>query len=177
VIFLTIGSHEPFDRLVQAVDEWCDQNNLGSQVFAQITGHAQYRPRNFRFVEQLGFTEYNRCVEQSRFMISHVGMGTIISALSARKPIVVLPRRGQLNETRNDHQFDSLRLVRTLRGVFAAEDEQQLPLHLSDVNSLAAGTYEMPELQPYADAGLIKALRDAIQTSKVKIEVGATSHA
>jgi UDP-N-acetylglucosamine transferase subunit ALG13 len=164
MIFLTIGSHEPFDRLVQAVDEWCDMSGLGSEVFGQITDHASYRPRNFRSTPHLGSAEYNRCVEQSRFLISHVGMGSIITALSARKPIVVLPRRGHLKETRNDHQFDSLRLVRNLKGVFAAQDEGQLSSQLSNVNLLTAEAYEMPEIQPYAEAELIKALRDIIHT-------------
>lgn len=164
MIFLTIGSHEPFDRLVQAVDEWCELSGLGSEVFGQITDHASYRPRNFRSAAHLSSTEYTRSVEQSRFLISHVGMGSIITALSARKPIVVLPRRGHLKETRNDHQFDSLRLVRSLEGVFAAEDEEELSFQLSNVNVLTAEVYELPEIQPYAETGLIKALRDIIQT-------------
>ena len=164
MIFLTIGSHEPFDRLVQSVDEWCDLSGLGSEVFGQITDHARYRPRNFRSTARLGAAEYSRCVAQSRFLIAHVGMGSIITSLAARKPIVVLPRRGHLKETRNDHQFDSLRLVRNLKGVFAAEDELELSLQLSNVNLLTAGDYEIPEIQPYAESELIKTLRNAIHT-------------
>ena len=44
MIFLTIGSHEPFDRLVRYVDEWCAERGRDDAVFGQITKRAEYIP-------------------------------------------------------------------------------------------------------------------------------------
>jgi UDP-N-acetylglucosamine transferase subunit ALG13 len=49
MIFLTVGTQFPFDRLVRAVDEAFDNGAIDEEVFAQI-GETSYRPRNFEQV-------------------------------------------------------------------------------------------------------------------------------
>ena len=38
-------------------------------------------------------------------IIAHAGMGTILTALEMGKPLLVMPRRAELGEHRNDHQL------------------------------------------------------------------------
>ena len=53
-------------------------------------------------------------------------MGSIITALEVGKPIVILPRREHLNETRNDHQLASANQFSSRPGIIVALDETQL---------------------------------------------------
>lgn len=125
MIFLTVGSHEPFDRLVAAVDRWCGRAP-GAQVFAQITERAEYQPKHLEWVAQLDQAAYRRKCLEATCLISHAGMGSIITALELGKPIVVMPRRGHLQETRNDHQWSTVREFRGKPGIFVADDETTL---------------------------------------------------
>lgn len=160
MIFLTIGTHEPFDRLVRAVDDWCAARNDTPDILGQITARAGYQPTQFRVVASMGPEEYERCFREADFIISHAGMGSIITALSLQKPIVILPRRGHLNETRNDHQFATLQRFGDKPGIFAAEDETALPAVLDQVakgKATAGG-----EISAFASKELIDALRGFI---------------
>lgn len=125
MIFLTVGSHEPFDRLIAAMDQWCVRNP-GLEVFGQITDRSAYRPQHFAFVGQLDAASYRQKCLEARCLVSHAGMGSIITALDLSKPIVILPRRGHLQETRNDHQYATAREFRDKPGIFLAEDESHL---------------------------------------------------
>jgi UDP-N-acetylglucosamine transferase subunit ALG13 len=146
VIFLTIGTHEPFDRLVRAVDAWCETTEMGSRVFGQITDprHGAYRPQHFEWVVRLAPQDYDRRIAASDLIVSHAGMGTILTALHHGKPIVVMPRRGHLRETRNDHQFTTVRMLRGRPGLYVADDETRL----GSVLGLALAELSQPGMSP-----------------------------
>jgi len=158
VIFLTIGTHEPFDRLVEAVDQWAGRT--GARVFAQ--GSGRYRPRHFELVARLDPASYRRTVAQADFLVAHAGMGSIITALDCGKPIVIMPRRGHLAETRNDHQWATARQLASVPGILVAEDERALPAVL---DRLLAGDRpaEVQRLRPWASDERIAAVRAVIQ--------------
>lgn len=160
MIFLTVGTHEPFDRLVRCVDHWCAERGCGDNVFGQITKRSGYHPLQFKSVPSLDPEEYRRQFQQAEFIISHAGMGSIITALSMQKPIVILPRRGHLQETRNDHQFATLQRLRSRSGIFAAEDEQELQQTLTRVAD--GETTVGQKISPFADDQLIATLRNFI---------------
>lgn len=160
MIFVTVGTHEPFDRLVQAVDDWCGTIEEPPEILAQVTERASYRPRHFPTVATLTPEDYDHHVSRAQAIVSHAGMGSLITAFSARKPILILPRRGHLHETRNDHQFATMQRFRKFAGVFAAEDETQLP-QVMDRLHRAKNDLEAT-ISPYADKALISALRNFI---------------
>jgi UDP-N-acetylglucosamine transferase subunit ALG13 len=121
VIFVTVGSQEPFDRLIHAIDEWASSRGR-SDAFAQI-GNSTFRPRHIEFTKFLDPVEFKRAVREAKIIVAHAGMGSIISALELGKPIVVMPRRGKLRETRNDHQVDTAERFGSHGHVIVAQDE------------------------------------------------------
>jgi len=160
VIFLTVGTHEPFDRLVCCVDDWCAERGCGDEVFGQITARAEYQPTHFQAVASLDPSAYQEKFNAADFIISHAGMGSIITALSMKKPIAVLPRRGHLQETRNDHQFATVQRFQSRGGIFAAQDEADLSKIL---NRLADGNVTVGQgISSFADEQLIASVRDFI---------------
>ena len=53
-------------------------------------------------------------------------MGTILSALTQQKPIIVVPRLASLGEHRNDHQMATAMRLNELGYVYVAYDKKQL---------------------------------------------------
>jgi len=163
VIFLTLGTHQPFDRLVRAVDRWCRLTGC-TDVFGQITdpGPGGYRPAHFAFTGYLPAALYAQRVAACDFMVAHAGMGSIITALSELKPIVVMPRRAALGEQRNDHQLATAERFRRRPGVAVAEDEDAL---IAAMARLRGATHAAPldALDPFADERFTSALSAAIR--------------
>ena len=103
MIFITVGSSLPFDRLIQTVDEVAADGVLAGQLFAQI-GSGRYEPKRFPSERYLDRPRYAQVVETADAIISHAGIGTISMALQMLKPIAVMPRLKALGELVDDHQ-------------------------------------------------------------------------
>ena len=172
MIFLTIGTHEPFDRLVRAVDEWCGACGR-TDVFGQITDRAGYIPRHFEHVGQMMPPTYREMCDTADFLIAHAGMGAIITALTLAKPIVVMPRRGHLAETRNDHQFATALKLGMKPGIHVAETEVELPAVLDEIAG-GVGLAEAPAIGRFAEDRLISALRSLVELGNDRSDTAAT---
>jgi UDP-N-acetylglucosamine transferase subunit ALG13 len=159
VILVTIGSVMPFDRLIRVVDQlapsWPDD-----KCFAQI-GDGKYEPVNMRFSRMLGTREFAEAVKASRLIIAHAGMGSVITAMEANKPIVILPRKMEFEEHTTDHQMATARWLSGRRGVYVAFEEADLSRAVAD--ALSAGVSDKGELPSSAPAEFLTKIRNYIE--------------
>ena len=156
MIFVTVGTQLPFDRLIRAVDLWAAEHPE-SEVFAQ-TGPSEFRPAHIESVDFVTPDVADRYFRRAELIISHAGMGSIITALKYHKPLLMLPRRADLGEHRNDHQLATAKWLGSRSGITVARDEH-------DVQRLLSGQLQTPqggELSDYADPAFIARLRQAI---------------
>ena len=153
MIFVTVGAQMPFDRMVRAVDEWAAARGR-SDVFAQIN-ETDYRPRHIEWTRFIEPEQFRARVESARVLVAHAGMGSILTALETGKPILVMPRRGDLQETRNDHQIATAKRFLELGKVAVAFDEKELPGKLDELERLSAAG----RISPWASDRLLGALR------------------
>lgn len=127
MIFLTVGTLKPFDRLVMAVDDAVGKGQITEEIFAQI-GHGSKRPKHFESIQTLNKEEYDTCVENSSGMISHAGMGTILAASKMNKPLLVMPRLHKYHEIINDHQLPTAEKFEEFGHILAVYE----PHHLAE---------------------------------------------
>lgn len=125
MIFVTVGSQMPFDRLIEQVDEWAGLRGRRKDVFAQI-GPSTYVPRNIEARAFVSPDEFRAYIEEAEAVVAHAGMGTIIETLQRQKPLLVFPRLGALGETRNDHQTATARRFAESGRLLAAYSEEEL---------------------------------------------------
>ena len=126
MIFLTVGTWLPFDRLVKTIDEAIDNCQINEKIFAQIAD-SSYQPRNFEYVKSLGKSEFDRWIQKASGVIGHAGMGTITMALDNEKPLLVMPRLKKYREVVNDHQVAIARKFEELGHILAVYDVKDLP--------------------------------------------------
>jgi UDP-N-acetylglucosamine transferase subunit ALG13 len=126
MIFLTVGTQFPFDRLVKAVDNAFDEGSVDEEVFAQV-GETSYKPRNFELVAFLEKNVFDRYLKKASALISHAGIGTILMALEHEKPLLVMPRLKKYGEVVNNHQVALTRKFGELGHVLVAYDVEDLP--------------------------------------------------
>lgn len=156
MILVTVGAQMPFDRLVRGVDAWAASRNR-SDVFMQV-GVGGARPTRAEWVEFLEPADFSRRLSECRVLVAHAGMGSILSALEAGKPILVMPRRGEFRETRNDHQVATAVRFRELGKVHVAMDETELPAALDALDGLVAAD----RIAPVASPELLAAVADFV---------------
>lgn len=156
MIFVTVGTELPFDRLVRVVDEWARTHDR-RDVFAQI-GRTDWRPSFIPCAEFLEPSEFNQRFASASVIVGHAGMGTILSALRYGKPILVMPRRASLGEQRNDHQLATAKRLLELDKIHVALDEQDLRDRLASLEQL----HVRGSTGEFAGNSLLTALSDII---------------
>jgi len=134
MIFVTVGTELPFDRLVRTIDEWARRQNR-TDVFAQI-GPSTWRPRYVEWAHFLDAAECRERMASARLVISHAGMGTIVKARELGKPILVMPRRAEFNEHRSNHQLDAMKQLAAQGSVVTVMDEKELLEKLNNLDKL-----------------------------------------
>jgi len=134
MIFLTVGTQFPFDRLIKTVDELVSHNGFEQKIFAQI-GNSLYQPRNFKAVSSLEKQLFDKRMREASSIISHAGMGTIMMALDNRKPLLAMPRLSKYGEVVNDHQVAIARKFEELGLILVAYKEHELPKKLEELKS------------------------------------------
>lgn len=163
MIFLTTGTQLSFDRLVRAVDEWVDKTQPSCAVFGQVLPALQdpYIPQNFETKARLSPAEYAEVFSKARLIISHAGMGTILTALTQGKQICIMPRQIKYGEHRNDHQLATVERLGEHPGLFKARDEQDLP-HCLNAAMQAVGMSHTATIAPFAATEFTDNLRKFI---------------
>ena len=146
MIFITVGTQIPFDRLLQMVDSIAPRLG-GEEIVAQGCA-GSYVPANFTTVR------FEALLREARVVVAHAGIGTIMSAIEARKPIVIVPRQASLGEHRNDHQLATAAYMASRTGLSVAHDADEL--------MRAIMTPVTPPALPAVAVSLVNALRKAI---------------
>jgi UDP-N-acetylglucosamine transferase subunit ALG13 len=151
MIFVTVGTQLPFDRLIRAVDDWAALHP-NVPVVAQVN-EGRHVPRHLRAVPGLAPAQFAHHFAAAQVVVAHAGMGTIISALEAGKPLVLLPRLATLGEHRNDHQLGTSRHFSGFSSIRVADSEQdvgrlidELILGVGDSGKLQSSPAVSPDL-------------------------------
>ncbi|MCK1535430.1 MULTISPECIES: glycosyltransferase [unclassified Bradyrhizobium] len=162
MIFVTVGTQIHFDRLIRAVDEWAGARER-NDVFAQIgpSSHQFRHIQTERFIDPIQFRKF---VETAKLVIAHAGMGSIITALELGKRIIVMPRRANLGEHRNDHQVATAKQFVAQGRIEVALDERELADKLDLLDVRAQGECLGAEASPQ----LILTIRNFIETGHVR---------
>jgi UDP-N-acetylglucosamine transferase subunit ALG13 len=114
MIFITLGTQLSFDRLI---DFYLDSFNASDFISDHdVVIQGELSDRHVKIIEMLPHIkhfnymtsdEYAEIFSCSDLIISHLGMGTVITAVYSNKPIICVPRTVKYGEHRNDHQLDA----------------------------------------------------------------------
>lgn len=121
MIFVTVGTQLPFDRLVEAV--LSIEKKISAHMVLQVGAGKVFNESCIPF---LSADQTGRYISECDVVVAHAGMGTIITALSKGKPVVVLPRKSLLGEHRNNHQLSTCKSLDGLSGLFIAWEEDEI---------------------------------------------------
>ena len=130
---MTIGALFPFDRLIRLMDDLVPE--FPEETFFAQIGRGSYTPRNMDYSRLLEAAEFRRILTESRLMVAHAGMGSVISALEINRAVVLLPRKMDLGEHTTDHQAATARWLEGKQGVHVAWEDADLPIAINEALS------------------------------------------
>lgn len=135
MIFVTVGTQLPFDRLVKWIDAWA-QLHPSEEVFVQC-GAGAWLPQYAKYSTDLPPEQWESYFQQADLVISHAGMGTILKSLDFGKPLVIVPRLAEFKEHRNDHQLATANRFKHISSIYVAENASGLHAALDNPDFLS----------------------------------------
>lgn len=104
MIFVTLGTQDKdFSRLLKAIDKEIEKGNIKEKVIVQA-GYTKYSSPNMEIVDLIPTDEFDKLIEKSSLVITHGGVGNILSAIKKNKTVIAAARLKKFKEHTNDHQ-------------------------------------------------------------------------
>ena len=126
MIFVTLGTQAyPFDRLLAGLD------GLDEELVVQ-GGVSSHRPPGAGWFDYLEYAQLVEYVRQARAVVSHAGVGSVMTAVAEGKRPLVVPRLHRFGEAVDDHQVPFARRLAEAGLVTLVEDPRGLPAALAD---------------------------------------------
>jgi UDP-N-acetylglucosamine transferase subunit ALG13 len=128
VILVTVGTHhQPFTRLIDALTML-----PGDEVVVQY-GHSP-PPPSVAVAESVAFLAYDDLaarMDAADAVVTHAGVGSILTAMRMGHTPIVVPRRRRLGEHVDDHQIELTRALEETGRVLAVWEVDRLPAALA----------------------------------------------
>ena len=153
MIYATVGTmFLDFPRLIHALDGIAE--STGERVLVQ-TGLCTTIPTCCEHFDFKSREEVIALQHDARVIVCHAGIGTVVEALRARNPVVVVPRRVEFNEHLTNHQLDLAEMVERRGWARMVLDIEELP-------DACANPPAVPEHYEPATHRLVEAIRESV---------------
>ncbi len=180
MIFVTTGTQLPFDRLLQAVDDLAAKYPEEDFIVQVKKENYTATSTNISVVEFIAPSEFDSYIQKASLIISHAGIGTMVAAAEAGKPLILFPRVASLKEHRNDHQLATCNMLRDslALNIVNSVDELFILMEYFKKNQLKP----MQVISPYASPQLVQSIRNFIlmpeeelQTTQTPVQLNASA--
>ena len=105
MIFVTLGTQDKsFKRLLENIDKEIEKGNIKDKVVVQA-GYTKYNSKNMCIFDLLDKDDFDKYVKECDLLITHGGVGSILTGLKNNKKVIACPRLYKYNEHMNDHQI------------------------------------------------------------------------
>lgn len=105
MILVTLGTQDKsFKRLLEAIDSEIELGNIYEEVIVQA-GHTRYESKNMKILDLIPYDEFDSYIKKCDILITHGGVGSIITGLKNNKIVIAAPRLKKYKEHTNDHQL------------------------------------------------------------------------
>lgn len=126
MIFIAVGTQKfPLDRLLSKFDDLIEKKLITDEIFAQI-GHCNYIPKYYQYQKFLNKEAFDKKIQNCDVLVTHSGVGTIISGLNNNKPIIVFPRLSKYGEHVDDHQLQIAESFSNLNYILLCNENDNL---------------------------------------------------
>ena len=147
MILVMLGTqNNSFHRLLEKVDELIEKNIIDEKVIVQ-SGYTNYESKNMRVFDLIPQEELERYQEQADLIITHGGVGSIVSSIKKGKKVIAVPRLHKYHEHVNDHQkqiVESFSKKGYIIGIQKVEDLKKAIIRAQD---FIPEKYELKEKQ------------------------------
>lgn len=105
MIFVTLGTQDKeFPRLIEEIDRLIENRIINEEVIVQA-GCTKYESKNLKIFDLISHDEFEKLVSECSLLITHGGVGSILTGIKRGKVVIAVPRLKKYKEHESDHQI------------------------------------------------------------------------
>ena len=142
MIFVTLGTQDKsFDRLLKAIDKEIENGNIKEKVIVQA-GYTKYESHNMEIFDLLPAEEFEKYFDEADLIITHGGVGSILSGIKKNKKVIAAARLSKYKEHTNDHQKQIIEEFSSKGYILELKDFNKLGLLIQKSSSFKPKKFE-----------------------------------
>ncbi len=104
MILVLLGTqNNSFHRLLEEIQKMIDEKIINERVVVQA-GYTQFKSKDMEIFDLIPLDRIEKLQEEANLIITHGGVGSIISSNNKGKKVIAIPRLHEYGEHVNDHQ-------------------------------------------------------------------------
>lgn len=141
MILVTLGTQDKsFKRILEAIEKQIVSGVIKERVVVQA-GFTKYESKNMEIFDYIDRERFANLLGEADLIITHGGVGTIMTALSSRKKIIAVARLSEYGEHHNDHQTQILESFEELGYLYYLRDFSQLAVYIERIKNFEPRQY------------------------------------
>ena len=158
MVFVMLGTqNNSFQRLLEEIDNLIDKKIIKEEVVVQA-GYTKYQPRNekMKILDFISREELDKLEEEANYIITHGGVGSIITSLEKGKKVIAVPRLHVYGEHVNNHQKEIVEKFNKNGNIIGIESVEELEEAIKKIDKF--------EPKPYTEnnSKMLKIIEDFI---------------
>ena len=126
MILVMLGTqNNSFHRLLEKIDDLINKRIINDEVVVQA-GYTKYESNNMKIFSLISQEELEELIEKADLVITHGGVGSIISSLKKGKKVIAVPRLHEYQEHVNNHQKEIIETFNKKGYIIGIQDVNQL---------------------------------------------------
>ena len=106
MILITLGTQDKqFYRLLEAVQKQIDNKIINERVIVQAGCSSDFKSNDMEIFDLIPMDEFDKLISECDILITHGGVGSIITGLKNNKKVIAAARLYEFGEHVNDHQL------------------------------------------------------------------------
>lgn len=149
MILVLLGTqNNSFHRLLEEIEKNIENGNITEEVVVQA-GYTKFEPstkkQQIKIFNTVPKDELEKMIEKANIVISHGGVGSMITANQKGKKVIAVPRYKMYHEHVNDHQLKTIEIFGKRNYVLPTKNVQDLERALKDIKDFVPVVYEKDE--------------------------------
>ena len=141
MILVMLGTqNNSFHRLLEEIQKNIDNGNIKEEVIVQ-KGYTKFESKDMTLYTQLPADELQKLIDKANLVITHGGVGSIISSIEKNKKVIAVPRLKKYKEHVNDHQLDIVKSFNDLGYIIGLNGVEELTDALKRVKDFEPQKY------------------------------------
>lgn len=142
MILVLLGTqNNNFNRLLNAIQENIDNGVIDDEVVVQA-GFTKFDSKDMKIFSMIDKEKFSKLQDDADLIITHGGVGSIISSLEKGKKVIVVPRLKQYGEHVNDHQIQIAERFKSLGYVKSVLDINELGKTIKSMKNFIPKEYK-----------------------------------